>query len=387
MNKIIIPENQIILPKSAEMIPYSKEVDYSTFSRVLDDNVVTASYKMYWLIALLDEVSLGNVEIPFKKLVSRMVVNAWYPIRAFKLSFGSCDNLATVVNYIADTYGFENNYEETKLLNFLYNTEDKALNKLLKDLTLNVPYRFLSPFLNEKVLHKKKPVKELEELSRVEDNCIYGIFKDHNNENFIRIKDGWIDYLKYNYRIIKGWAYYKLVCFLQKRNPNVPAIPFKLEPPRKRELTKATNLWKDVISTSKIVDIYTGKCFTEENYDLHGGLSIDHFIPWSFVLHDQIWNLVPTFKNINSKKSDDLLIYDKYIADFCDLQYEAFAHACKKKDKDIVAEYTDALRIESIYEFYKNGTKEMFSQELKKCISPLYQIAANQGFKVREKLI
>lgn len=387
MNKIIIPENQIILPKSAEMIPYSKEVDYSTFSRLLDDNVVTASYKMYWLIALLDEVSFGNVEIPFKKLVSRMVVNAWYPIRAFKLSFGSCDNLATVVNYIADTYGFENNYEETKLLNFLYNTEDKALGKLLKSLTLNVPYRFLSPFLNDKVMDKNKPMKELEELSRVESNCIYGIFKDHNNENFIRIKDCWIDYLKYNYRIIKGWTYYKLVCFLQKRNPNVPAIPFKLEPPRKRELTKATNLWKDVISTSKIIDIYTGKYFTEENYDLHGGLSIDHFIPWSFVLHDQIWNLVPTFKNINSKKSDDLLIYDKYIADFCDLQYEAFVHACKKKDKDIVAEYTDAFRIESIYEFYKNGTKEMFSTELKKCISPLYQIAANQGFKVREELL
>lgn len=387
MSKILLDQNDLILPKSVDMIPYSKEVDYSTFSRVLDDNKVVASYKMYWLIALLDEVSLGSIEIPFKKLVSRMVVNAWYPIRAFKLSFGYCDNLVTVVNYIADTYGFENNYEETKLLNFLYNTEDKALVKLLKDLTLNVPYRFLSPFLNDKVVDKKKPMKELEELSRTESNCIYGIYKDDKNESFIRIKDGWIDYLKYNYRIIKGWAYYKLVCFLQKRNPNVPAIAFKLEAPKERKLSKATKLWKDVINTSKIVDIYTGKYFTEENYDLHGGLSIDHFIPWSFVLHDQIWNLVPTFKNINSKKSDDLLLYDKYIADFCDLQYEAFSHVCKKKVNDIAEEYIDAFRVENIYEFYKSGTKEMFSNELKKCISPLYQIAANQGFKVREKLL
>ncbi|MDU1032741.1 HNH endonuclease domain-containing protein [Clostridium sp.] len=27
---------------------------------------------------------------------------------------------------------------------------------------------------------------------------------------------------------------------------------------------------------------------------------MDHFIPWSFAFHDQMWNLVPTFNNINS---------------------------------------------------------------------------------------
>jgi hypothetical protein len=386
LNKILTPENQIILPKSAELVPYSNEVDYSTFSRVLDENKVAASYKMYWLIALLDEVSIGNVEIPFKKLIARMVVNAWYPIRAFKLSFGLCDNLVTVVNYIADTYQLPNNYDENKLLDFIYNSEDKVLVKMLKDLTLNVPYRFLSPFLNDKVKDKKKPMKELEELSRVEESCVYGIFKDGNNESFIRIKAGWVNYLKFNYRILKGWAYFKLVCFLQKRNPNVPAIAFKLEAPKSRNLSKATKLWKEVIDCSKIVDIYTGNHFNEENYNLHGSLSIDHFIPWSFVLHDQIWNLLPTFKNINSKKSDDLLLYDKYIADFCDIQYEAFSHVCKNKIDDIAEEYIDAFRIGNIYEFYKSGTKERFSEELKKRISPLYQIAVNQGFQVRDSL-
>ncbi|MEG0772629.1 HNH endonuclease domain-containing protein [Clostridium sp.] len=387
MNQIIIPENQVILPKSAEIIPYSNEVDYSTFSRVLDENKVVASYKMYWLIAILDEISIGSVEISFKRLISRMIVNAWYPIRAFKLSFGFCDNLVTVVNYIADTYNFPNNYEENKLLDFIHTSEDKVLVKMLKDLTLNVPYRFLSPFLNNKVMDKKKPMKELEELSRIEDNCVYGIFNDENNESFIRIKHGWIDYLKFNYRILKGWAYYKLVCFLQKRNPNVPAIAFKLEAPKTRSLSKATKLWKEVIGSSKIVDIYTGKHFDEENYNLHGSLSIDHFIPWSFVLHDQIWNLLPTFKNINSKKNDDLLAYDKYIVDFCNIQYEAFAHVCKNKIDTIAEDYIDAFRLENIYEFYKSGTKEMFSKELKKCISPIYQIAVNQGFQVKENLL
>lgn len=387
MNKIVTPENQIILPKSAELVPYSNEVDYSTFSRVLDENKVVASYKMYWLIALLDEVSIGDVEISFKKLIARMIVNAWYPIRAFKLSLGFCDNLVPVVNYIADTHHLPNNYDENKLLDFIYNSEDKVLVKMLKDLTLNVPYRFLSPFLNDKVRDKKKPMKELEELSRIDNNCVYGIYRDENNESFIRIKAGWVNYLRFNYRILKGWAYYKLVCFLQKRNPNVPAIAFKLEAPKVRSLSKATKLWKEVIGSSKIVDIYTGKHFNEENYNVHGCLSIDHFIPWSFVLHDQIWNLLPTFKNINSKKNDDLLLYDKYITDFCDIQYEAFAHVCKNKIDHIAEEYINAFRVGNIYEFYKSGTKERFSDELKKRISPLYQIAVNQGFQVRENLL
>lgn len=387
MNKIIIPENQIILPKSAEMVPYSNEVDYSTFSRVLDEDKVVASYKMYWLIALLDEASIGNVEIPFKKMISRMVVNAWYPIHVCKLSFGKCDNLATVIKHISDKYNIYNNYDENILFDIIYNSDDKLLKNLLKKLTLNVPYRFLSPFLNDEVVDKKKPMKEFEELSRVDDNCVYGIYKDKNNESFIRIKAGWVNYLKYNYRILKGWAYFKLVCFLQKRNPNVPAIAFKLEAPKKRDFSKATKLWKDVINSSKIVDIYTGKHFNEENYNLHGSLSIDHFIPWSFVLHDQIWNLLPTFKNINSKKSDDLLLYGKYIADFCDIQYEAFSHVCKNKIDHIAEEYIDAFRVGNIYEFYKSGTKEKFSEELEKLISPLYQIAVNQGFQVRENLL
>jgi hypothetical protein len=49
---------------------------------------------MYWLLALLDEISLNNVEIEFRTLICKMVVKAWYPLLKYKLSFGLCDNLA-----------------------------------------------------------------------------------------------------------------------------------------------------------------------------------------------------------------------------------------------------------------------------------------------------
>ena len=85
MNKICMPQETIILPKEICEVPYSNEVDYATFSRVLRDDKVVASYKMYWLLSLLDEVSIGHAEIEFRKLISKMVVYAYYPI----LKFGS----------------------------------------------------------------------------------------------------------------------------------------------------------------------------------------------------------------------------------------------------------------------------------------------------------
>ena len=226
--------------------------------------------------------------------------------------------------------------------------------------------------------------KMITELSLESENCLYKIVKDDKDK--IILNEGWKDYLQKNYKVIKGWIYYKIVCFLQKRNPNVPAIAFKIEAPKSRNLTRATTLWKEIIISKNINDIYTGMDFTKENYDKLGVLSIDHFIPWSFVLHDEMWNLTPTFKNINSSKSDNLPSYQEYIDKFCSVQYEAFSYLCdKKKDKDLEC-YIDVMRLENPFEFLKYKLREEFNDKLKQTISPIYQIALNQGFEVLNKV-
>ncbi|GKU24353.1 hypothetical protein CFOLD11_11790 [Clostridium folliculivorans] len=81
-------------------------------------------------------------------------------------------------------------------------------------------------------------------------------------------------------------------------------------------------------------------------------------------MHDQLWNLTPTFKNINSKKSDKLLPYNKYMEKFCNFQYEAFDYVCDNRINSFVEEYIDALRVEEIYNFHKHASKERFSEEM-----------------------
>ena len=247
-------------------IPQSDLVDYRVFSRLLDDDKVVASYKMYWLLGILDEVALGNTEIEFKKIISRMIVYSWYPILQYKLNYGIFDNLKKSVNYIAIKYNLPNNYDENKLLDFIYSNDDKELNKMMKELTYNVPYRLISPFFTDKLKGQKDSIKNkmITELSLESENCLYKIVKGEKDK--IILNEGWKDYLQKNYKVIKGWIYYKIVCFLQKRNPNVPAIAFKIEAPKSRNLTRATTLWKEIIMSKNINDIYTGMNFTKENY-------------------------------------------------------------------------------------------------------------------------
>ena len=49
-------------------LPNSNCVDTKIFAKLLEDSRVVASYKMYWLLGILEEVNLGNVEIQFKRL-------------------------------------------------------------------------------------------------------------------------------------------------------------------------------------------------------------------------------------------------------------------------------------------------------------------------------
>ena len=145
------------------------------------------------------------------------------------------------------------NINKGELIDFIYNSNDKELNKMIKNLTYNVPHKFLSPFYDG--IAKEPPLKTVMILSQEHKRWIYEIYRNSDEENCIRIREGWDDYLKYNYKMIQGWVYSKLVCFLQKRNPNVPGIAMKLEAPLNRKLTTQTKIWTSTVSYTHL-DVY-----------------------------------------------------------------------------------------------------------------------------------
>ena len=78
---------------SIDSLPFSEDLDVSTFSRLLDNT--TNSYKFIFLLSLLDLLSSRffktSSPIPLKDIAIEMLVNAWYPHSVFRLSFGSQD--------------------------------------------------------------------------------------------------------------------------------------------------------------------------------------------------------------------------------------------------------------------------------------------------------
>jgi len=307
------------------------------------------------------------------------------------LSLGLSDKLADAIWYLYNELHIDREESEEKIVEFICNSTDKRLLKMVNDFTNLVPYRLLRPFYQREIDYERKcdvafndgKVNAIIEKHNKNDqnNALYRM--DRLNKT-LTVSGKWAEYIRINASVIEGWLNFKLIKYIQERNPNIPAIPFKLFPPSTsdRNLSKETKFWLRIQNQIPLYDIYTGKEFTDENYKVYGGFSIDHFIPWSFVLHNEIWNLYPMFKNVNSEKNNKLPDKDRYINRFCEYQYRAFMVAKKMPQvRKTVEQYLTVRKdIFSIEEGDRGHSA--FTASLKQTIEPLYQIANNQGYGI-----
>ncbi|MBR4625687.1 MAG: HNH endonuclease, partial [Alphaproteobacteria bacterium] len=284
----------------------------------------TATYKFYWFVALLDiVVKERKTRISFWEIIAGMVAESWYPIHYFKLSFGKSDSLFDKSLEIQNAFQISIESDKDKVRKYLLDNLN-GTKKFLRIFTLNVPYRFLSPWIkytyDEDVVAKSQ---------RFENDCLYAIYGDE-----IVINDNWVEYLTEHYSILRDFAFWNLTEFLQKRNPNVPDVPSKLIKPILRDsLTKQHKFWDAYIETvGSIRCIYTNKPLIAKDYDL------DHFIPWSFVSHNLLWNLLPADSSINSSKSNNLPPLDIYLKPYAELHHKALKTIYPKNPNNKILE-------------------------------------------------
>jgi len=197
------------------------------------------------------------------------------------------------------------------------------------------------------------------------EKCLYALYDDS-----IAINPEWKNYLTDNARVLKDFCYWNLALFLKAKNPNVPDIPNKLIRPAVRSgLTQQrTQFWDIVVKElGSVKCIYTGEKLTIGNY------AVEHFIPYNFVSHDLIWNLIPADKAFNNSKSDKLPSMEKYFNSFFGLQKTAVEIVKEKYPRNKLLE--DYLTI--FPDLDKSFTKEKFKER----IQPLITIASNNGFE------
>ena len=358
-------------------IPQSEQVNTSSLARLFDNK--SESYKLFWFKAILYEVSRGRNEISFRDLIERMIVDAWYMVSEYKLNLGPADTLEKTVLYISGKENFLPTEKEEVLLTYLRNTNDRQIKEYMRTLSLNVPYRLQAPLMpkpDAKIWYK---AVEITDYINAQAGMMYSIQRTSALDSRIIISPLWMDYLRSNLGIILGWTDYNLIMYLQRRNPTVPGIASKIYPPQERKLTAVTGYWKYQISKGGVRDIYTGDLMTEK------GLSIDHFVPWSYVASDELWNLIPTAKDVNSSKSNNLPDWSIYFGKLAKAEYNAYLlvehdekaghlfHKCIRENLN-----SEEIR----YRLYRSGqTEEQFTRQLEEILLPVYESAKNMGFR------
>lgn len=371
-------------------LKYKNDLNIDSFIHMLDDT--TECYKFYWLDALLKLFSLGKTEIVFDDLINQMIADAWYSVVEYHLHLGPknasgkiMNSLERAVIKLSQLTNIPNDADRDTII-VAVKENDRELHGEKDQLTKNVPYRMLSPFMhevkgNDRIWdQKKRLIAYIEQLNKKE--CIpYQITNGAGLKKRVVINEEWQDFFMDNFVTISGWIEVKKVRYLQGRNPGVPGIIYKLVPEnnKQRKLRYVRNLWNTIIETKPVYDIYSEKLLGLNDFD------IDHFVPWSFVANDELWNLLPMDSSLNSSKSNNLPQW-KYFELFAKNQYMMYESA--KSSEKIMDKFKKCQRDNlvmpwSMEELYiAENDREAFIKVLEEKLHPVYDSARIQGYEI-----
>ena len=139
-------------------------------------------------------------------------------------------------------------------------------------------------------------------------------------------------------------------------------------------------LWQPVGIHPKQEVLQKRQPVKETQYD------VDHFIPWSFVMNDELWNLMPMDSSLNSAKSNRLPKWNPFFEVFAGNQYLMYEMINERPDlhKRFEACYRDNLHsIWAGQELYRKGnSREVFYNILERNMMPVYDSARRQGYEI-----
>jgi hypothetical protein len=347
----------------------------------------TNSYKLFWFLSILSLLKRSE-ELPFRfvDIFIEMAVAAWHPVCLFRLSLGRQDKLQDVILELQKKSGLPPNAPPEAIRKFVSGSADAQTK--LEYFRRYVPTRFLTPWFADKLRGERDDIartREIQSMAKESQKTPFAslyYFDGSGASDSIRLNNSWRLFLIENLGIIQSFAEYHLALYLQVRNPNVPGVVNKLRAPTMRQLTVARDFWRFVRSdfekagkAAQFKDIYSEQ-------QLEDSFSIDHFLPWSFVVHDLLWNLTPVELATNSSKSDVLPDLDLYLPRLAKLHFSAIEVA--RKRPKFLEDYTDCFKqdAESLLALGENG----FIIKYREIIVPQAQIAMNQGFQSGWKL-
>lgn len=370
-------------------LPVTDNDNLKRLNSIFESGKVTLSYKFYWLLAIIDELEQrqkANKSLTDEMLLTDLAINmlslAIYPTVYFKLNFGFNDKLSQGVQDLVTLLKLPitispNDFKQQVKASL----NQKKVSKIVNDLLVYVPERFLSPWYIKSPTLKFNSRATAATYQEFFSNALnnqgpYLLYKCGQN-SYLKLNQDFLSYFYTYSSIIKSYAYYHLTLFLEKRNQGVPNIAQKLIKDTERSSLKAQKeLFNSYfkLNGDKIESIYSRVVLTPNDY------AIDHFIPWSFMLNDLIYNLAPIDTTTNSQKSNLLPSHD-LIEKLALLHFDILQNVKIGKlslNKDFISEYSNLGQGQ--FKKVLAYSNHDFVKALDSTLSPLLQIASNNGF-------
>ena len=370
---------------------YYNSLDIEGFSQMLKDP--SFCYKFYWLEAIVQLMAENVTETTFDAIIDEMISNAWYSVREFHIHLSGIqsdgevrDGLERAIMLLTSLSNLPANASKVEIKNEIkrFNSE---LKKYKEQLTNMVPYRALAGFFAKKgdVVDWGSVVRltaYIEHFSKEKTLLPYTFGDSSKLKKQVYFDPEWINMIQDNTVAILGWIQYEKVKWLQNNNPEVPGLVYKLAPmdDKMRKLGKVRKLWNGILELTEIKDVFNNEPIVFREYD------VDHFIPWSFVMNDELWNLMPMDSSLNSAKSNRLPKWNLYFERFANNQYLMYELVNQREGLHKLFEGCYRDNLHSIWagqELYRPGnSKEIFYNILQKNMQPVYDSARRQGYEI-----
>ena len=382
-------------------IIYENNLDTDKFAQMFNNK--TQCYKFYWFEAILNLIKMEDRDLSFEEIIDEMICEAWHTVSHYHLRLGPTINgnaenflehAINTLNSIVKDLSQNPSKEEIKLAIVECH---KELQQDKVRLTDYVPYKLLYSFFDVKGMEEGLEYIKNDKHSRLisymaklpsNDNLFYTILEGVGLQKKIRMNHYWRELLLQNFSVIQSWVKYNKAQFLQDRNPGVPGVIYKICPDNEelRKIDQVRDLWKSVAEFTRhpIKEIYTGKDIPIDK------LSIDHFVPRSYISNDELWNLTPMRKNLNSSKKNRLPSWDEFFEQFAKYQFYLYGLVFptdRSRRSNALINKFEKCRQNNLNAIWANenlyvpgNSDERFIHILSHNLKPIYEAAQLQGY-------
>lgn len=263
------------------MIRYSSASDDEYFAAIMkalsNQSAKTTSYKFGFLRAILENLYQTDVEfkISYSQLAHSLAKLYWNLVVEYEYQQGHRSQIVTILLTMKETYNIPS----------------------------KVSYEVITP-VTQAVIEKEIITKILKKY------VVGALFEDTNQllysfskkAGFIQFSDASLHFLRKYQTTIFKLTTYELTKYIQIQNP---LMDQQILIENIENITKRSSLLQ---FQKELVSLTGANCFYTD-LPLHSNkrnIAVDHFIPWSFIHSDDIWNLVLTSQSLNSKKGSKL---------------------------------------------------------------------------------